>query len=424
MCETECWEPSNCLPGKNIPADDLYDWDVEGHELVSRVLTAPAIITPFRDFRSSNAVQEIKSYLDAMHGTPNDPYGVYVNKSCGLHIHVARSPENDSGAVISPLPVLQHLAYILVQYEDIISSLHHPCRRDLLVKDNCAYAGSNLVGLRRSGHSCLRHPLVDLAKAQRKIFAKNMTPERLAKLMDTSIGHLWSPADVRGESAKKQDFYHTSYTSRYKFVNFDRVQDPTFDKGAKTIEFRQHTGTVDWEEVAHWVHFVLSLVKLAERRALQDEPASLPLTAAHREKRSQIRLQAYSRMPFTQKQGYKYHNRKGKLLDQLEELFGLLEFDAYPRNYWAHKFLEYNPKADLNIERDESGAERAIAHKDKCIACDWEKSHKLHCDDCKTKMHNGWKNLDRPDGPQDEDQWTHDPGAFGRAVRRVFRRDG
>ena len=125
------------------------------------------------------------------------------------------------------------------------------------------------MGLRRSAHYCPRHPPVNLLKAQRKIFAKNMTPERLAKIMNTEVGPMWNPSDVRGKAMKHLNYYYTSWSSRYKFVNFDRIKDPRCDTSAKTIEFRQHTGTVDFNEISQWAFFVLSLVRLAGDKPLK-----------------------------------------------------------------------------------------------------------------------------------------------------------
>ncbi len=65
--------PFHELPEKNFSEE--YTWDTEGHELVTRPLTA-LVTTNFQAFRSSDAMEEIKNYLDAIHGTPNDPYGV------------------------------------------------------------------------------------------------------------------------------------------------------------------------------------------------------------------------------------------------------------------------------------------------------------------------------------------------------------
>ena len=57
-------------------------------------------------------MKEVESYLQAIRGTSTDPWGAFVNKACGFHVHVGRtSPDSDA---MLPLLVLQHLAYLLV----------------------------------------------------------------------------------------------------------------------------------------------------------------------------------------------------------------------------------------------------------------------------------------------------------------------
>ena len=59
---------------------------------------------------------------------------------------------------------------------------------------------TNLIGLRRHPHLCTNHnnshPPNQLSTAAQKIFAKSMTPTRLAKLMDTEIFHSYTREDV------------------------------------------------------------------------------------------------------------------------------------------------------------------------------------------------------------------------------------
>ncbi|KAJ9610259.1 hypothetical protein H2200_005036 [Cladophialophora chaetospira] len=297
------WSPSRLLPGKNIREDKSADWVVNGHELVSRVLTAPATLTSFQAFQSSDAMQEVKRYLEVLHGSPSDPYGVYVNETCGLYIHVARTPENGS---------------------------------------------------------------IRLAKAQRKIFARKMTPQRLAKLMGTEIEGWWNPWEVILEATKEPDDYYTAAKTRYKFVNFDRIQDNDCDTGAKTIEFRQHKGTVDFTEIAHWTFLVLSLVKLAERLASKETFSW-----------SWGTVLGYwnSIMSFPERQACKYDARRGTLRDQLEEFFKLLQLGSEPRDYWMAKFLEYNSEETLHISKDLNGTETIIIPEDLCSSCALGKKH-------------------------------------------------
>jgi hypothetical protein len=72
--------------------------------------------------------------------------GQTTNASCGLHVHVGLDP-GLSEASLSPLDVLQHLSYMLVQFETSISALHP--RRRLALADTIfgtdSMPGSNLT---------------------------------------------------------------------------------------------------------------------------------------------------------------------------------------------------------------------------------------------------------------------------------------
>ncbi len=318
------------------------NWIQGRHELVSRVLTAPDKLT-FGTFKCSRAMKEIESYLQAIHGTSTDPWGAFVNKSCGFHVHVGRTyPDSDA---MLPLPVLQHLAYLLVQFEELITALHDQDRRSRGNGDS-RFVASNLMGIRRSEHWCRRIDELDLAMAQKKIFSKNMTAHILAKMMDTDI----TPYDRFGGRVSG------GRLTRYKFVNFQRL---TQTGDAKTIEFRQHKGTVDFDEISHWVHFILSLVRAAERMA--KDPTGLHSSP----------VSPVVRMSFRRKQAAKYTIRCAKLRDEFERLFALLEFDEETRCYWHQRFVQLNPAEVLRVEEDENGVEW-IADDGRCPACSQE----------------------------------------------------
>jgi hypothetical protein len=310
------------------------------HELVSRVLTAPDKLT-FGTFKSSSAMQEVEDYLEAIHGTSTDPWGSFVNKSCGFHVHVARSRASPDSDEMLPLPVLQHLAYLLVQFEELITALHEPERRSRGDGDSL-FVASNLMGLRRSEHLCRRIDELDLATAQKKIFSKDMTAHRLAKMMDT---------EFRAEDREGNSF-STGRLTRYKFVNFQRL---TQTGEAKTIEFRQHKGTVDFDEISHWVHFILSLVRAAERMVKDSTGLHSPMSPREH-------------MSFRRQQAAKYTIRCAKLRDEFERLLELLEFDDETRWYWRLRFVQLNPAEVLQVEQDENGVER-IADDGRCPAC-------------------------------------------------------
>jgi hypothetical protein len=97
-------------------------WNTRGVELVSRVLPAPDPAQT-RVLRSDPSLVEVRNYLTALKGNSSKPYGAYANAVCGLHVHVGLDPKH-SNVGIFPLDVLQHLGYILAQFETSISALH------------------------------------------------------------------------------------------------------------------------------------------------------------------------------------------------------------------------------------------------------------------------------------------------------------
>ena len=95
----------------------------------------------------------------------------------------------------------------------------------------------------------------ELANAERQIFGT------------TSLKHLARCIDFDLMSAG---------SARSKLVNWElmigRPDRP------KTVEFRQHFGTLDHDDVARWVCFVVALMRAAEQTAAQPTPTPSPTT--------------------------------------------------------------------------------------------------------------------------------------------------
>ena len=382
-----------------LTKDQKLDWrhPTDGHELVSRALTAPTKVSTFESFLRSPALKQIEMYLDAIHGGPHDPWAVYVNNSCGFHVHVARTGSRE---VALPLPVLQHLAYILVQYEELISSLHAPTRRDVNIGNDRAsgYVASNLMGLHRSYHVCQRQ--LDLANARQKIFANNMTTERLGKLMNTKIfpfegGKEWLRANPQDGAEK----------TRYKFVNFERLYKKSVPTSARTIEFRQHAATMDFIEIAQWVYFLLKLVKAAEGKAVGDlQPATHFGKGKFSKGKKPLKKEPSEQRTFEGKQGEKYKVRCDTIEEEYQNLFDLLELDQEERKYWMNKFREYNPIEVLEIEKDKDGKERIVTGSDECPACWKEDGGVCHCPACRLEDENDDEDEDDCNCPDCRDE--------------------
>jgi hypothetical protein len=87
-----------------------------------------------------------------------------------------------------------------------------------------------------------------------------MTIELLTRLVTVNI-----PKRFQHDPNDKRIIHrHDIDDPRYKFVNLTRLlkgETPTF-------KFRQHAGTVDFDEIARRVHFIVCLVKAAEKKAI------------------------------------------------------------------------------------------------------------------------------------------------------------
>ncbi|KAL8945506.1 MAG: hypothetical protein Q9183_008064, partial [Haloplaca sp. 2 TL-2023] len=138
---------------------NVDDWDSGPVELVSRILRVD----------EEASFTEIGRYLAALQPVPTHrhrrkTYTAFTSSFCGLHVHIGLPPSSSPPSALSPsrssasptlifpshpsssssssschppkedaqtfsLPLLQHLAYITVIYEPVLSRLHPPHRR-------------------------------------------------------------------------------------------------------------------------------------------------------------------------------------------------------------------------------------------------------------------------------------------------------
>lgn len=130
---------------------DPKDWDSTPVELVTRVFTLSSpsdddggeteaafaeindmltCLNPITNTSSSYPSIPSSTSSSSPHHHPDQPqpspllHHTLTNPHCGLHIHIGTPLPSGF-----PLPLLQHLAYILTIYEPVLSSLHPPWRR-------------------------------------------------------------------------------------------------------------------------------------------------------------------------------------------------------------------------------------------------------------------------------------------------------
>jgi hypothetical protein len=141
-----------------------------------------------------------------------------VNRSCGLHVHI--------GARHLTLDAMRRLAFLYIENEDVIDTLMPPSRRKNLNR----YCG----GLKA-------HASIEEVTRARDVPALAIAIRR---------------NDIDNRNA-----------SRYTKLNF-----ASYWKHG-TVEFRQHSGTVDAEKIKRWVGFCQKLVDVATL----DQPVTVPI---------------------------------------------------------------------------------------------------------------------------------------------------
>ncbi|PQE12784.1 amidoligase enzyme protein [Rutstroemia sp. NJR-2017a BBW] len=216
-------------------------WDSFGMEVISPVFLSDS----FED------KQEIEEVVEAIKGTEEELSDAFITNQCALHVHV-EAPNID---------VLRELAAILLIYEDELSRLHPPCRHPshraakgnlesnrlrIFLGSNFRIRDSNDTEniYRRKNISTTTYTLKNKATIQqiREELDQLNTEEEIAAFLNFPSLSRLRPVNMRSLAVKERDEY----------------QRP------RTIEFRQARGSLDINEISHWIDFCVNLVKLAE----------------------------------------------------------------------------------------------------------------------------------------------------------------
>ena len=305
-----------------IGDDEVEKWDSSGVELVSRPL--PPTEESFKEI--SGFVNVLKGQPDSLYGAFVSQYcGMHV------HVGLPPSNDDSSteSAEVFDLPTLQHLAYILVMYEGEIGKMHPPSTRgpysvaaltDCKTNLDVFYADSEAAFLEREAAAMAAEEAEEAARANSgEIHASTPDIPDLATLTvsppltpsssttsasptcsapsttesdegDEEPTHetIWDPfekayvqVEIDGPShlsfrrARSRIFstkmtlgelVHTMSNGgvRERIVNWTYLLRP---HSARTVEFRQHEGTLDAEGVKWWVLFCVGLVRVANAMA-------------------------------------------------------------------------------------------------------------------------------------------------------------
>ncbi|PQE04069.1 amidoligase enzyme protein [Rutstroemia sp. NJR-2017a BVV2] len=240
---TVCGQGSANLPKwlPHLSRSVANRWDSFGMEVISPVFLSDSL----------EDKQEIEQVAEAIKGTEEELSNAFITNQCALHVHV-EAPNID---------VLRELAAILLIYEDELSRLHPPCRHPShrAAKGNLEsnrlriFLGSNFRIRdsndtenisRKKNISTTTYTLKQQATVQeiRQELEQLNTEEEIAAFLNFPSLSRLRPVNMRSLAVKERDEY----------------QRP------RTIEFRQARGSLNIDEISHWIDFCVNLVKLAE----------------------------------------------------------------------------------------------------------------------------------------------------------------
>ena len=341
----------------NDQIQDLGERTFVGLELISPILAVPDLEVSDHE---SESLAEVNRYLDILtrRSSARAPYHFIAGpKSTSVHVHVGLEP-SENGQVALPLDIVRHLAWIVICFEDVFTLLHHPERHgyrqtksDGRAKSTRTAYGRNLG---KSLHSCQTFSLID---AFLEIFRDDLRyPED---------GKVWL-GDMLSD--------------RYCFVNFTNAVPFSHQTQKMTVEFRQHHGTLDKEDINEWIMFVTAIVRTAERKANQGrQGVELPVSL----------IQQVWDYPQIVTEMSKYAATFNSAKRTLKELFDLMDLPIEKRRYWWARAKKF--QAILS----ERGAGRYKFQS--CCSTPW-------CEGSTLRDSEGWKAGELDTQPWDEPQ--------------------
>ena len=211
------------------------EWDSYGLELVSPVL---------RLADAANWERQVREVLAVLNGNwDTSLHTAMVTKDCGLHVHVGRVGGWD-------LKTIQHLVYTCLSFELFTDLMHPPSRH----KED--WRAPALV----------KHLLEFGPDAQP---TEPIHPDILEDLKIYYQGISVFHADVFAEDRTLENIWLelADRGKQYLVSTYSLSRAPPHPQ---TVEFRQHAGTINFEETRWWVLFVTGIVRLAEKCAAND----------------------------------------------------------------------------------------------------------------------------------------------------------
>ncbi|MCJ1426979.1 hypothetical protein MMC29_004882 [Sticta canariensis] len=147
-------------------------------------------------------------------------FKLYTNENCGLHVHVGNE---DRGFTMG---TLKHFCSLITVFEHQLDSLHPPAR--------------------------LKNPHV---KSMRKAFSPEATLVEKLSIIDK--------LEAVNDLIHKLHFTEYADNDRNMAYNLFNLLENAHDRPLRTIEFRQHRGTLDPQLITNWVKVACNLVKVS-----------------------------------------------------------------------------------------------------------------------------------------------------------------
>lgn len=214
----------NGFPTNEYPDVDFSKWTVATDGTVAPVdksanWYAIELKTPVLDI-SRQALKQVEKVVELLVSR----FKLYVNESCGLHVHVGNE---DRGF---PLRTIKNFCSLISIFEHQLDSLHSPDR--------------------------LKSPY---AKATRTVYSSVATATDKLLLIDSldSVDNViawFHPINSDDESCGDGD--------KYMAFNFFNLHS-SLPEPLRTIEYRQHRGTLDPELITNWIMVATNLVSMS-----------------------------------------------------------------------------------------------------------------------------------------------------------------
>lgn len=185
--------------------------------------------------------------VERVHEVLSGKYGIEVNNSTGLHVHVGN---HDLGF---DFPSMQRLAGILWTFDAQISTIHSKYRRER--SQYCADFRNRSV-LR----TMLDKELPGLEpKVREKSLAKSLALRGIHNIFHTTTSTL----KLRELMAPCYSALALDGRGSYFIGNVDNTLNSEIIQYKPTVEFRQHVSTFDSKRVHHWIGLCVRLVSVA-----------------------------------------------------------------------------------------------------------------------------------------------------------------